>query len=246
MTTAAGGPHPLLIDVLAAHGGLDRWRTFSQITATVVSGGSLWAMKGIEIDAAPRLMTSKFRRQWTRTAPFGNPDWHMTYEPGRVAIGTTAGEIIAQQENPRETFVGHAWETPWTPLQLAYFNGYAMWTYYNLPFVLGEPECDVADIPSVTQDGLLLRGVRVRFPPAIHTHCAEQQLYFDERGLLRRQDYEVDVAGKVRAAHLISDYVDAQGLQFATKRRVFVRNEDGTLQTHKVLVSIDLSEFELA
>jgi hypothetical protein len=34
-------------------------------------------------------------------------------------------------------------------------------------------------------------------------------------------------------------------LQFAAKRRVFVRNEDGTLQLQKVLVSIDLSDFEL-
>jgi hypothetical protein len=44
----------------------------------------------------------------------------------RVVIETQAGEIIAEQENPRETFAGHAWETPWTPVQLGYFNGYAM------------------------------------------------------------------------------------------------------------------------
>ncbi len=162
-------------------------------------------MKGLDVDATPRIMTSAFRRQWTRTEPFGHRDWHMTYEPGRVAITSKAGEIIAEQENPRESFVGHAWETPWTPLQLAYFNGYAMWTYYNLPFVLGEPDFTVAEIPSLTQDRLLLRGLRVRFPPDVHTHCAEQQLYFDASGLLRRQDYEVDVAGKTRAAHLISN-----------------------------------------
>ena len=53
-------------------------------------------------------------------------------------------------------------------------------------------------------------------------------------------------AGNTRAAHLISDDVEAEGLQLATKRRVFMRNEDGTLQPDKVLVSIDLSDFELA
>ena len=205
MTFAAVGPHALLTDVLDAHGGLDRWRTFSKVTAKVVSGGFLWAMKGIDIGTAPRIMTSQFRRQWTRTEPFGDPDWHMTYEPGRVAIETKAGEIIAEQANPRETFVGHAWETPWTPLQLAYFNGYAMWTYYNLPFLLGEADVEIAETPSLTQDGVLLRGLRIRFPPRIHTHSPEQQLYFDDSGLLRRQDYEVDVAGKTRAAHLISE-----------------------------------------
>ena len=93
-------------------------------------------------------MTSDFKRQRTRTEPFGNPDWHMTYQPDRVAIETAAGDIVAEQLAPRETFDGHAWETPWTPLQLGYFNGYAMWTYYNLPFLLGEPGVQTTEIPS--------------------------------------------------------------------------------------------------
>ncbi len=51
------------------------WRGFDRVTATVVSGGFLWAMKGIELDNAPRRMTSDFKRQLTRTEPFDNPDW---------------------------------------------------------------------------------------------------------------------------------------------------------------------------
>jgi hypothetical protein len=34
---------------------------------------------------------------------------------------------------PQASFAGHALETPWTEPQLAYFAGYAMWTYLNLP-----------------------------------------------------------------------------------------------------------------
>ena len=59
----------LVTDVLAAHGGLERWRRFRTVTATVITGGFLWAMKGIPIEDAPRSMTSEFRRQWTRTEP---------------------------------------------------------------------------------------------------------------------------------------------------------------------------------
>ena len=88
--------------------------------------------------------------------------------------------------------------------------------------------------------------MRVRFPPQIHSHCSEQSLYFDESGLLRRHDYEVGVAGGARAAHLVSDYVEVQGLRLPTRRRVFMRNEDGTLQRDKTPVSIDLSHFELS
>jgi hypothetical protein len=243
MTTATG---TLLAEVLDAHGGLERWRKFTKVSATVVSGGFLWSMKGIDIDDAPRTMASAFRRQWTRTTPFGNADWHMTYEPGRVVIESRAGDVIAEQNNPRETFAGHVWETPWTPVQLGYFNGYAMWTYYNLPFVLGESGFEVAEIPEVVHDGLRLRGLRVRFPHDVHTHCREQSLYFDADGLLRRHDYEVDVAGKAGAAHLVGEYVDVQGLRLPTRRRVFLRNGDGTLQRDRPVVTIDLSDFHLS
>jgi hypothetical protein len=243
MTTAV---RTLLAEVLEAHGGIDRWRSFTQVTATVVTGGFLWGMKGIDIDSAPRSMTSEFTRQRTRTAPFGNPDWHMLYEPERVLIATDAGETIAQQQQPRDTFAGHAWETPWSPLQLGYFNGYAMWTYYNLPFVLGEPGVETTEIASIDLNGRPLRGLRAQFGPAIHTHCPEQNLYFDDEGLLRRHDYQVDVAGGTRAAHLISDYIEVQGLRIPTRRRVFMRNEDDTFQSARVLVSADLSDVQFS
>lgn len=236
----------LLKDVLDAHGGVGRWRTFARISARVVTGGSLWSLKGMPIDASPRRMTSDFTRQWTRTEPFGDADWQMTYQPDRVVIATQAGHPIAEQPLPRETFAGHAWATPWTPLQLGYFNGYAMWTYYNLPFLLGEPGVETNEIASIELDGRRLRGLRAVFGPDIHTHSREQALYFDDDGLLRRQDYQVDVAGGTRAAHLISDYVEVQGLRLPTRRRVFMRNEDGSFAPDRLLVSVDLSDFEVS
>jgi hypothetical protein len=39
----------LLDLVLRAHGGLDRWSKFNKIGATIVSGGGLLPMKGIEL-----------------------------------------------------------------------------------------------------------------------------------------------------------------------------------------------------
>ena len=237
----------LVRDRIEAHGGKERWRAFNKVTAKVVTGGFLWGMKGFEIGSdPPRTMTGEFRRQSVRIDPFGNPDWHLHYEPDRVVIETQSGEIIVDQRNPRETFAGHAWETSWTPAQLAYFSGYAMWTYFNLPFLLGEPGIETTEISSIDQDGLELKGLRVRFPQTIHTHSTEQSLYFDESGLLRRHDYEVEVAGNNPAAHLISEYSDVQGLKLPTKRRVFMLNENGSLQSDRTVVSIDLFDFELS
>ena len=126
LTTAV---QPLLADVLDAHGGLERWRSFDKISSSIVTGGFLWAMKGITMDGAPRTITSQLHREWTSVEPFGAPAWRMVFVPKRVAIETRTGDIVAEREHPRAAFAGHAWETRWDPLHLAYFNGYAMWTY---------------------------------------------------------------------------------------------------------------------
>ena len=44
----------LLTNVLQAHGGLDRWNQFSTVRAQIVTGGGLWALKGLVQDSAPR------------------------------------------------------------------------------------------------------------------------------------------------------------------------------------------------
>jgi hypothetical protein len=235
----------LVEDAIEAHGGGARWRAFNKVSAKVVTGGFLWGMKGYEIDRAPRTMTAELRRQAMRIEPFGNPDWHLHYELARVVIETRNGETIAEQENPRETFAGHAWETPWTPTQLAYFSAYAVWNYLNLPFLLGETGIEATEIPSINSDLLVLKGLRIRFPDYIHTHSTEQSLYFDESNLLRRMDYDVEIAGNNPATQMISEYVDVQGLKFPTKRRIFVRNKDNSFQPDRMPVSIDLFDFEL-
>ena len=243
MTTAT---HTLLTKVLDAHGGIDRWHQFSKVRSIVVSGGFLWGMKGIPLDDTPRAIISEFRRQWTRVEPFGQADWHMLYEPTRVVIETQAGEVVAQQDNPRETFAGHAWETRGRHCNWRTSTGTRCGPTTTFRFSSENQASRRLEIPSIADGGSVLRGLRVRFPQEIHSHSSEQSLYFDDIGLLRRQDYEVDVAGRGRAAHLISDYVDVQGLLFPTRRRVFMRNADGTLQFDKMPVSIDLSDFELS
>src|SRR5437868_6584009 len=43
---------------------------------------------------------------------------------------------IEELLQPRSSFKGHDFETPWTDLQLAYFVRCAMWTYMNTSFLL--------------------------------------------------------------------------------------------------------------
>lgn len=235
----------LFAEALAAHGGLDTWRSFAGMSSTIVSGGSLWALKGAAILAIPRLATSEFHRQRTTVTPFGEPGWTMRWRPERVTIETAAGEVVAARDQPREAFAGHAHATPWDPLHLGYFNGYAMWTYHALPFILAEPGYEVAEIAPLVQDGERLRGLRVRFPATVHTHARELSLYFAADGLLRRQDYDVDVWAGTRAAHMLSDYDTVHGLRLPRRRIVHPRGADGSVDAGAGLVTIEQSNYVL-
>jgi hypothetical protein len=235
----------LLDEVLEAHGGLERWRSYGGLSSTIVSGGMLWGLKGIDMPPIPRVATTEFRRQWMSVAPFGEPDWTMTWTPDRVMIESGTGDTIAERDNPRDGFSGHKYDTPWDPLHLAYFNGYAMWTYHALPFVISEPGYLVTEVAPIEQDGKLLRGLAVRFPKGTHTHTREQVLYFGKDGLLCRQDYEVDVWAGTAAGHLVSDYVTVEGLRLPTKRRVHPRAPDGSLDYDVDVVTVDHSNYQL-
>lgn len=237
--------NPVLADVLEAHGGIDRWHRYSRISATVVAGGALWAMKRIAMASTPHFATSDLHRQWTAIEPFDSADHRMVYVPDRVAIKTRGGVIIAERDDPRAAFDGHTLNTPWDPLHLGYFNGYAIWTCYVMPFLLAESGIEISEIDSITQDGRALRGLRARFPGRVATHCAEQRFYFGADGLLRRHDYEVDVLGGARGTHLLSDYVELRGMHLPSRHRVYMRDADGR-PMDTVMVSLDISNYKLS
>jgi hypothetical protein len=96
----------LLSKVLEAHGGLDRWNQFSTARAQIVTGGGLWALKGLIQDSAPRQMTVSLREQVASVTPFGRPDWHTSFRPERVAIETLDGQVVREQADPRASFDG--------------------------------------------------------------------------------------------------------------------------------------------
>ncbi|WP_095192483.1 hypothetical protein [Pseudomonas sp. Irchel 3A7] len=235
----------LLTQVLQAHGGIDRWNKFSRVTATIIGGGGLWALKGLEATRTPREMTATIHEQTASAYPFGRPEWHSVFERGRVAIETSENVVVSERLNPRMSFLGHAIDTPWDPLHLAYFNGYAMWTYLNTPFLLGLDRFEVSEIDPWQEENEVWRVLRTRFSTEIESHCIEQDFYFGEDFLLRRHDYQVDVAGRFRAAQYVSDFVQVNGISFPTKRRAYMRGNDLKPIRDLLLVSIDLSNFRL-
>ncbi|MFF7187410.1 hypothetical protein ACFZAR_19665 [Streptomyces sp. NPDC008222] len=231
----------LLTQAIQAHGGMARWQALSDGHATIVSGGDLFAVKGLPQDPAPREMTVRLHEERASVRPFGAPDQKTDFTPGRVSIEKLDGRVVAERMDPRTSFNGHALETPWDALDRAYFNGYALWTYLTTPFLLTMPGFTVTDIEPWREGDEVWRGLRATFPPEIASHSDEQDFYFGSDGLLRRHDYHVDVAGGFAAAQYVGDYVDADGIRVPTRRRAYRRSIDGRPRLHEVMVSIDLS-----
>jgi hypothetical protein len=232
----------LLTRVLDAHGGVDRWRRFSRVEATIVSGGLLFELKGMPQDPTPRRMTAALQREWSSVHPFGADDQRTAFTPDRVAIEKLDGSLVAERLDPRESFAGHSLTTPWDPLQRAYFNGYALWTYLTSPFLLSLPGLSVRAIDPVEEHGVQLTGFQVQFGQNFASHSTLQEFYFGPDLLLARHDYRVDVAGGFPAIQYVSGLVEADGIRVPTKRRAYRCDEDGRPIQSDLMVSIDLSD----
>ncbi len=227
-----------------AHGGLDRWRKLNRVSARLLQDGVLWKLKGQDGVLRDVHVTVDLRREWASHRPFGHPDRHTSFRPDRVAIETSNGDVVEERLNPRASFQGHALDTPWDSLQLAYFAGYAMWTYLNTPFFLALPGVETEEIGSWQENGETWRRLEVTFPAGIATHSAKQTFYFDQRGLLKRHDYNVDISGGTPAAHYVSELEEFSGIRVPTKHMIFGRQPDGSPAPTPLVVSIDVSEVE--
>jgi hypothetical protein len=232
----------LLDAVLDAHGGLDNWRQFERVHATIVTGGGLWAVKGQPQDPLPRRMTVALKHEWASLRPFGADDQKTDFTPERVAIEKLDGPVVSERSNPRESFQGHEFSTPWDPLQRAYFNGYALWTYLTTPFLLAMDGVTVRDIGPVEDGGQTWTGLQAQFPPEIASHSTLQEFYFGDDHLLRRHDYRVDVAGSFPAVQYVYDIVEADGIKLPSKRRAYRADAEGKAIPDQLMVSIDLSD----
>lgn len=232
----------LLDEVLEAHGGLDEWRRFRHVRATIVTGGGLWAIKGQPQDPMPRQMSVATDHEWSSVRPFGADDQRTAFTPDRVAIEKLDGRVVSERFDPRASFDGHVFDTPWDPLQRAYFNGYAMWTYLTTPFLLAMDGVSVRELAPVDHEGDSWPGLEATFPPTIASHSTVQEFYFGADRLLRRHDYRVEVAGGFPAVQYVYDIVEADGVKLPSRRRAYRADDAGNALLDQLMVAIDLSD----
>lgn len=70
------------------------------------------------------------------------------------------------------------------------------------------------------------RVLRAFLPGRMASHSPMQKFYFGSDYLLRRHDYNVDIAGSFAAAQLTTDYVEANAIKLPTQRRAYAMGPD--------------------
>jgi hypothetical protein len=234
----------LLSRILDAHGGMDRWREYEKVEATIVTGGGFYPLKGMIPDATPRRMTVRLHEQRSSVCPFGQPDQRTMFTPERIAIEKLDGTVVSERHAPRDSFAGHQMSTPWDALHRAYFDGEALWTYFTTPFLLALDGVHVEEVEPWQEGPETWHVLRAQFPGPIETHSLIQEFFFDADLHLRRHDYSVNTAGGFPAAQLTSDYVVADGIHLPTKRRAYTRGPDRRPIMEMLMVSIDISKIK--
>ena len=85
----------------------------------------------------------------------------------------------------------------------------------------------------------------IELPPAVRLYNPDQVFYFDSLGLQRRMDYIAEVNGSTLVGHYTSRYKSFDGLLVATRRRVFRRNPDNTVNLNLPSITLDIHDVEL-
>jgi hypothetical protein len=215
----------------------------TRITATVSSGGVLWASRGHLGAFDDVTVTIEAHTQSCSMARLTGPDRRGVFTPDRVAIESASGQLLEERHNPRASF-DRSIDTPWDDLHIAYLAGYAMWTYLTVPFLLAQPGFLAEELNPWEENGESRRRLRVKFPSHIASHSSEQVFHFDLDGLLRRHDYTPEVligdSAHPAVAHYANDHKPYGGISFPTQRRAVALHPDGTTVPEPVLVAIDI------
>ena len=235
-----------LLDLaVKAHGGLARWNEVNTITVVASITGAIWYVKGKPDILKNVVITAETRRERV-TLDFPGQDKRAIFRPDRVVIERLDGTLIEARDNPEESFAGQQRETPWDDIQVAYFAGEALWTYLNTPFLCTHEGFKTEEIAPLKLETETWRRLKVTFPDNVTSHTREQIFCFGNNGLLRRQDYTVDILGGAPGLNYAFDYRNVDGIVFPTKRRVFAYEGDYQPVTEPLLVAIDLGQITLA
>ncbi|KKO96979.1 hypothetical protein THAR02_10914 [Trichoderma harzianum] len=191
----------------------------------------------------------------------GSAKEEWVFTPTRVyKLNSTDETVLSSLENPRASFSGHELDSHWDEFQFIYFCGYALWQYFNFPYLLARDDVKAREFATHCEAGQTWRVLEVMSPdPYIFSlHSRMQKHYFNEAFILQRHDYAPDVVASSPAVYYLYDPVALNGITFPTLRRVvagtqgdsgiYVPMTHGTIPTliHLVFLKIELAKGEVS
>ncbi len=230
----------LLKLAIKGHGGLRRWEQIERFRAAASITGEIWALKGQPGLLDGVVLVGETRDQRLIITPFPRPGRYTTWEPHRQTMEATGGVLVAERRDPAAAFAGTTRSASWDEFQAAYFVGEANWNYFVAPFIFARADFTTEEIAPWHEGGQVWRALLVTYPDTIVAHHRQQTYYFDGTGLLRRLDYSVDILGGGPAVHYPSAYREFDGIMVPTRRRVYVRNPDGSPVRTPASIAIDV------
>jgi hypothetical protein len=223
----------LLDEAIEAHGGLESWRETEEIRVHARSGGAALASKFAHRPLREYDLTVSTNSQRAVIEPYPRAGSRGVFENGGVRIESDAGAVLAERADPRPLFPGGRRLLRWDRLDALYFAGYALWNYFNLPFMLTRDDIELREDD---------RTLRARFPEGFPTHSRDQAFHLDGRGLIVQHDYTAEVFGRwAKAGHVSLEFGELGGLTLATRRRVTPRAPSGKPRRLPVLVPLEFS-----
>jgi hypothetical protein len=234
----------LLQTAVAAHGGLKRWHEIDTIRVAASITGAIWFVKS-QGDYLKDIVMSVDTKREKLVTDFPGQDKRFVFEPRKLVMERVDGTVIQVRNNPEEAFAGQQRETPWDDLQVAYFQGEALWTYLTTPFLYTYDGFVTEEISPIQVDGETWRRLKVIFPASIKSHSHEQISCFGLDGLLRRHDYTVDILGGATGLNYASEYRNVGGIVIPTKRRIYAYEGNYVPVMEPLLVAIDMGEIEV-
>ncbi|HUB39841.1 MAG TPA: hypothetical protein VMA72_13390 [Streptosporangiaceae bacterium] len=240
-------PEELVELAIEAAGGHRLWSTVRGLKIDVSIGGPIWAIKGWPPGQTfDQVLTLDAAAEHIVFTPFTRSDQQMVFDAAAdsVTMQTLSGEPVQALAQPRAAFKGILRSSAWDALHLGYLLGYACWNYFTTPFLFARQDVQAREGDPWHEAGQQWRRLQVRFPPQA-THNPDQVFYFDATGLQRRMDYITEVTGSTLVGHYTGRYETFDGLVVATRRRVFRRNPDNTVNLNLPSITLDIRDVEL-
>lgn len=234
----------LLKTAVEAHGGLGRWNEVTAVQVAASITGAIWHVKGRPDVLKDVVMTVSTKTERLETE-FPGQDKRSIFGPDRVVMERADGTLLEARDDPEKSFEWQQRETPWDDVHVAYFQGEALWTYLNTPFLYTQEGFQTEEIAPIQAEGETWRRLKVLFPDWVKSHTREQISCFGPDGLLRRHDYTVDILGGATGLNYASDYRDVSGIIVPAKRRIYAYEGDYVKVPEPLLVSIDMSEITI-